>query len=146
MISTISQRVSPAFQNVCHGHWRAKHPPPDPSAWRAIHDPERRLRIALGEIYAFYRTTEGMTGNILRDLPDSPVLREVAAPFIQYWQTVQETLDRGWSMRGHKRTLLRAGIGHAVAFETWRSLTHREGLEDLMAAEAMVTLARAIQT
>ena len=101
---------------------------------------------ALAEIYAFYRATEGMTGNILRDLPDSPVLQEVAAPLIEYWQTARDVLDRGWKIRGHKRALLRAAIGHAVDFETWRSLTGREGLDDVAAAEAMVRLARAVQT
>lgn len=131
---------------ACARHWTAEYPVPDPSAWAAVDDPEERLRIALSTIYAFFRTTEGMTGNLLRDLPDSPVLQEVAEPFLQYWETVREVLDRGWKTRGLKRKLLRAVIGHAVEFETWRSLTRREGLEDVVAAEAMVRLARAVQT
>lgn len=131
---------------ACAGHWRAQNPVPDPSAWAALHDPEERLRIALPAIYAFFRRTEGMTGNLLRDLPESPVLQDVAAPLIQYWQTVRETLDRGWKTRGLKRKLLRAVIGHAIEFETWRSLTRREGLDDAVAAEAMVRLAREVQT
>ena len=88
---------------ACSGLWRAENPAPDPSAWAAIDDPEQRLRIALTEIYAFFRTTEGMTGNLLRDLPHSQVLQDVAAPFLHYWQTVQEALDRGWTTRGRKR-------------------------------------------
>lgn len=132
--------------SACAGHWTAEFPVPDPSAWAAVGDPEERLRIALGEIYAFFRTTEGMTGNLLRDLPDSPVLQEVAAPFIAYWDTVREVLGRGWNARGAKRRLLRAVIGHAIEFETWRSLTRRERLEDRQAAEAMVSLARAVQS
>jgi AcrR family transcriptional regulator len=129
---------------ACSRHWAAQNPAPDPSTWAAVEDPEERLRIALTEIYAFYRSTEGMTGNLLRDFPDSPVLQEAAAPFIAYWQTVREALDRGWKTRGHKRTLLRALIGHAVEFETWRSLTRREGLDDAVAAETMVSLVRAV--
>ena len=35
-------------------------------------------------------------------------------------------------------------IGHAVEFETWRSLTRREGLDDADAVELMVSLARAV--
>jgi hypothetical protein len=86
-----------------------------------------------------------MTGNLLRDFPDLPVLQEVAAPFLAYWRTVRDVLDRGWTTRGHNRALLRAVIGHAVEFETWRSLARREGLDDAVAADAMVSLARAVQ-
>src|SRR5439155_16007019 len=59
---------------ACSGHWAAQNPKPDPASWASIDDPEERLRVALTAIYAFYRATEGMTGNLLRDLPDSPVL------------------------------------------------------------------------
>ena len=131
---------------ACSGHWAARYPVPDASAWAAVDDPEERLRIALSAIYAFFRTTERMTGNLLRDLPDSPVLQEVAAPFVQYWETVREVLGRGWQTRGHRRNLLRAVIGHALEFETWRSLTRRQGLTDEEAVEAMARLARAVQT
>src|SRR4029077_8005328 len=131
---------------ACSGHWTTQNPKPDLAKWALLDDPAERLRTALTEIYAFYRATEGMTGNILRDLPDSPVLQEVAAPMFEYWQTVRDVLDRGWKTRGQKRALLRAVIGHAVDFQTWRSLTGREGLDDVAAAEAMVRLARAVQT
>jgi AcrR family transcriptional regulator len=131
---------------ACSAHWAAHNPTPDLSTWLAMDDPEERLRIALTAIYAFYRSTERMTGNLLRDFPDSPVLQDVAVPFLEYWQTVREVLDRGWKARGRKRTLLRAVIGHAVEFDTWRSLTRREGLDDVVAADTMVGLARAVQT
>jgi AcrR family transcriptional regulator len=129
-----------ALFQACSGHWTAQNPKPDPSAWAAISDPEARLRMALLEIYAFFRATEGMTGNLLRDMPELPVLQEVAVPLVEYWQTVRDALDRGWQARGRERTLLRALIGHAIAFDTWRSLTGREGLDDLTAADAMVRL------
>jgi len=131
---------------ACAGHWRARNPVPDTSGWGGIDDPEERLRTALTAIYAFFRRTEGMTGNLLRDLPDSPVLQDVAAPLTRYWEAVRETLDRGWQTRGRKRKLLRAAIGHAIEFETWRSLTRLEGLDDAEAAETMVSLARTVQT
>jgi AcrR family transcriptional regulator len=131
---------------ACSAHWTAHNPKPDPSSWAAVDDPEARLRIALTETYAFYRSTEGMTGNIVRDLPSSPVLQEVAAPLTEYWQTVRDVLDRGWKSRGHKRALVRAVIGHAIEFETWRSLTRRELLLDDDAADTMVSLARALQS
>ena len=129
---------------ACSAHWAAANPLPDPAAWAAVADPIERLELALREIYAFFRATERMTANLLRDLPDSPTLHEVAQPFLEYWHTVRLTLDRGWTARGHRRELTRAVIGHAVEFETWRSLARRHGLDDQAAAEMMVGLARSI--
>ena len=131
---------------ACSGHWAAQNPLPDPAVWAAVDDPEERLRVALGAIYAFFRATEGMTGNLLRDLPGSPVLQEVAEPFLEYWEGARELLADGWKTRGRKRRLLQAVIGHAIQFGTWRSLTRGEGLDDAEAAEAMVRLARAVRT
>jgi len=130
---------------ACSSHWSAQNPAPDPATWAALDDPEERLRSALGEIYAFFRRTQGMTGNLLRDLPASPVLQEVAEPYLAYWQGVRDGLTNGWNARGRKRKLLRAAIGHAIEFDTWRSLTKREGLDDVEAADAMVRLARSVR-
>ncbi|MDX6485418.1 MAG: hypothetical protein QOF43_571 [Gaiellaceae bacterium] len=130
---------------ACSAHWQSQNPVPEPSTWAAIAAPDERLRAALGEIYAFYRSTEGMTGNLLRDLSESAALQEVAKPFLEYWRTVRDVLERGWQVRGRKQTLLRAAIGLAVDFETWRSLTEREGLGDDQAAEVMVSLVRSMQ-
>ena len=130
---------------ACSGHWAVKHPRPDPSRWAALEDPEKRLRVALREIYAYFRTTEEMTANVRRDLPEMPVLQEVAAPLAQYWQTARYVLDRGWQTRGHRRKLVRAVTGHALEFETWRSFARQHGLEDDEAVEIMVRLARAAQ-
>ncbi len=118
----------------------------EPSRWAAVENPEERLQIALCEIYAYFRTTKEMTANVRRDLPELPVLQEVATPVAQYWEAARIVLDRGWKTRGHRRALVRAVIGHAVEFETWRSLACNQGLEDVEAAEIMVRLARAVQT
>lgn len=128
---------------ACSRHWVEVNPRPDPSAWAAVEDPEERLRMALGEIYAFFRRTEDMTAHILRDLQESAVLREVAAPLVQYWADVREVLRRGWGGSGGRRKVVRAVVGHAVEFETWRSLVRRNGLSDAEAVEAMLSLARA---
>jgi AcrR family transcriptional regulator len=128
----------------CRDLWMAENPVPDVSLWGALEDPAERMRVALCEIYAFFRSTEGMTGNVARDLAASPALREAAAPFMQYWESVRAALDSGWTARGRRRQRLRAVIGHAVAFETWRSLARHQGLEDADAAELMVRLARTV--
>ena len=131
---------------ACSGHWAIEHPPPDPARWAAVADPEERLAVALGELYAYFRATEQMTANVRRDLPQLPVLQELAARAAEYWNTVRTALDRGWKARGRRRRLVRAIVGHAVQFETWRSLVRTEGLADAEAAEVMVGLVRAAQT
>src|SRR3954465_13764446 len=44
--------------SACSAHWRALHPAPDPAAWKDVEDGPARLRLALGELYAWYRETE----------------------------------------------------------------------------------------
>jgi AcrR family transcriptional regulator len=132
-----------ALFQACSAHWAAANPPPDPADWAALTDPLERLQLALREIYAFFRATEAMLANLLRDLPESPALQETAEPFLQYWETVRVTLDRGWPTRGKRRALTRAAIGHAIEFDTWRSLVRQQGLDDRAAADLMVELARA---
>ena len=129
---------------ACRDDWIAENPAPDPASWDAVDDPAERLRVALGEIYAYFRSTEGMTANLRRDLPESPVLREAAAPFMQYWETVRIALERGWNARGRRRKRLQAVLGHAIDFDTWRSLARQEGLDDSEAVDLMVSLARAV--
>jgi AcrR family transcriptional regulator len=130
-----------ALFEACSAHWSAANPAPDPAVWATIADPAVRLRTALQEIYAFFRATEGMMANLLRDLPESPALQEAAEPFLRYWETVREVLDRGWPPPGRRRQLTRAVIGHAITFDTWRSLARQQGLDDGAAAELMVSLA-----
>lgn len=134
-----------AMFHACTRHWAALHPRPDASRWAAVEDPAERLEVALREIYAYFRETEQLSANVRRDLPDLPVLQEVAAPIAQYWETVRTVLDRGWTARGNRRKRVRAVIGHAVEFETWRSLVRRQGLDDGEAAELMVQLVRRVQ-
>jgi len=129
---------------ACSAHWTARHPRPDAATWESIGDPRERLSTALREIYAFFRRTEAMTGHVLRDLHESPALREVAEPLVQYWLHVREVLDEDWQARGRRRQVVRAAIGHAIAFDTWRSLTGREGLSDAAAAAAMVEFVCAV--
>jgi AcrR family transcriptional regulator len=128
----------------CRDLWMAENPAPDVSRWAALKDPAERMQVALCEIYAYFRSTEGMTGNLVRDFAASPGLREAAQPFVQYWESVRSALDSGWTARGQRRERLRAVIAHAVEFETWRSLARGGGLADDEVAELMVRLARAV--
>src|SRR5688500_10974016 len=66
-----------ALLAACSAHWRALHPAPDASKWREIDDPGQRTREALGQLYGWYRETEPMTANVLRDAETLPALRRV---------------------------------------------------------------------
>lgn len=126
---------------ACTGHYLAAHPPPDPASFDQIADPEQRLRAGLAEVYAYHRRTEAMTAKALRDLPQLPMLAEVLAPYFAHWARLREVLASGWAARDPDDRLVRAAIGHAIDFQTWRSLAREGGLDDPEAVALMVTLA-----
>jgi AcrR family transcriptional regulator len=126
---------------ACSGHWIAQHPPPDPGVWAPTANPEVRLRDALAELYAYYDANERMLANNLRDAHELPVLAELMSGFDAYFAAVVDVLARGRGARGRRRTRLLAAIGHAIDFETWRSLLRRQGLP---ADEAVELAARMV--
>ncbi len=115
---------------ACSSHWRAANPPPDLRAWAALPDPAVRTEAAFGELYAFYRRTEGMYTSLLRDEPLVPTVQRLLRGFHDYLRSIEDVLMAGRGLRGHAARRTRAAIGHAVAFPTWRSLTHDQGLSD----------------
>src|SRR5438552_9146669 len=64
---------------ACSSHWLAANPPPNLDAWRAIERPDERLRAALEELYAYYRRTERMRENVLRDEASVPLISKSLA-------------------------------------------------------------------
>src|SRR5918911_2514805 len=131
---------------ACSAHWRAGHPAPDPSPWPAIADPEERLRTALAAFYAYYASDEPMMAKIRRDAEVMPALRATIADVAVYMEAVVDILSAGWGVRGRRRELLRAAIGHAVEFETWRSLVRRQGLSPERAIELAAATVRTAAT
>lgn len=127
---------------ACTSHYQTENPLPDPEPWKGVPDPEERLRRALAEVYAYYRRVEPMMSNSVRDIPLKPVLYEILAPFFAHWERMREVLAAGWNARGERRELLFAAIGHALDFETWRSLVRRQDLTDEQALELMVGTVR----
>ena len=67
---------------------------------------------------------------------DSPIM----TPYYTHWRRAADVVLSAWQVRGRKRTLLRAAIGHALAFPTWRSLVRDQGLTDAQAVELMLRL------
>lgn len=122
---------------ACSAHWAASNPAPDLERWAAISDPDERLRVALPELYSYYRRTERMMNNLLRDVETVPTMKEPFGAFRDYLQRAHETLMTGRRARGRGRQRVLAATGHATAFTTWRSLVREQRLTDSQAADLM---------
>jgi AcrR family transcriptional regulator len=126
-----------ALFDACTAHWSASNPPPDLAAWARVDDPDERLAMALGELYAFYRQTEAMLENLFRDEITVPMVRERFAAFRGYLASAQDTLMAGRRLRGVAKLRTRAALGHAISFSTWKSLAREQGLDDGVLVELM---------
>jgi AcrR family transcriptional regulator len=132
-----------ALFEACSTHWRAANPAPDPQSWGAIRDPDERTRQALAAVYAFYAETEAMYTSLLRDEQLVPAVRRRVRDFHDYLQAVQDGLATGRGLRGRRARLVRAALGHALAFPTWQSLTRGQGLSGDDAVELSCRLVAA---
>jgi len=128
---------------ACRGHWLAQNPPPDPSPWIALADPEERLRIALTQLYGFHRTTAPMTANLLRDASISPAVAEAIAMMRAAFAAIVELLLVGWVGDPDRVHLVRAALAHGVSFETWHSLCVTNELDEDDAVELVIGMVRA---
>jgi len=128
-----------AMLRACSSHWLEDHPLPDPAAWIGIPDPAVRLESALSGLYAWFRGGAPMLSNVLPDEEKMPALAEAMSPLWEYFREVAAGLSAGWGGKGAAQRRVRAAVGHAVAFHTWRSLTD-QGLSDAEAVELMVEL------
>jgi AcrR family transcriptional regulator len=133
-----------ALFTACSGHWNAANPPPDPASWTQIADPEERLRSALTEVYAYHRRTEPMMSNVVRDAQVHPLTREMAEPYYQLFEQMRYVLATGWGVENERLPLLLATLGHALDFQTWRSLVRQQGLDDEQAVEVMMGMVRCL--
>lgn len=116
---------------ACSAHWQARHPAPDPTGWSD-------LRQGLRELYAWYRETEPMTANVLRDAQVLPSLRRVIEPALgAYLEAVRAVLARG---RGRGRRI-EAAIRLVTDFHAWRSLAPLGDEESVELAARFVELA-----
>jgi len=133
-----------ALFTSCSGHWSAANPPPDPASWTQIADPEERLRSALTEVYVYHRRTEPMMSNVVRDAQVHPLTREMAEPYYQLFEQMRYVLATGWGVEDERLPLLLATLGHALDFQTWRSLARQQGLDDEQAVEVMMGMVRCL--
>jgi AcrR family transcriptional regulator len=121
---------------ACTSHWADLHPFPPAELWQAAADPRERLTLALRAVWAWYAEVESDLELILRDVELVPAAR---ADMDRYADRLGAIADRLAADLGDLR-IVRAAVGHALAFETWRSLVRREGLEAEDAIQAMLAL------
>lgn len=126
----------------CSGLYMERNPMPDPAAWRAIADPEARLRVGLAELYAYYADNEQMLDRVLRDAEIDDLLHEIietaVAPKLA---ELRDALADGLH-RGSDPALVAAALDLALDFGTWRLLTRRSGLSHEQAVELAVAQLR----
>ena len=135
-----------ALYLACTSHWMAQRVPPDPDAWAQLADPADRLRAGLADLYRYYRQGQAMLTRTYRDLAALPESLQRAVEGIdRHYRDVLLEPFAGTCTRAQRRRL-RAVLGHAVSFWTWRSLCLQGGLSNREAVEAMATLAMATAT
>ena len=133
-----------ALFGACSAHWLARQQLPDPAAWSGIGDPAARLRAGLSDLYRFFRAGAGMLTRVYRDLDALPAahqqgLRDRDTHF-------RDVLTAPFTGAGPPDERIRAVIGHAISFWTWRSLCLDQGLPDPDAVEAMTGMVLAVSS
>src|SRR6476620_8263437 len=127
--------------SACTGHYLSVNPPPDPAPWALIDDAEGRLRAGLTAIYAFFHRVEPMLASLAHDLYNaSPALLDALAPYFAYWDRVRTVLAEPWIGQGADCALARASVGHAIDFQSWRSLVRQQGLDDTHVVDLMAAM------
>ena len=128
-----------ALFDACSSHWRAANPPPDPGAWAAIADPAERLArrwpSSTRSTAASRGCTRACSATNRSSRPSAPTRRLPPLPGGH-----PDILIAGRGLRGRAARRMRAAIGHAVAFPTWRSLAREQELADEDAVELMCAL------
>lgn len=131
---------------ACTAHGLQVSGVPDPEGWASIGDPLARLRHGLAELFAWFRRNERMLATILGDAMATEMAEPPAADgpepdlFDRRMGAILQTLSAGWTCPAAARPALAAVLAHAIAFETWRSLT-RAGLSDEAACNLLVAVA-----
>lgn len=125
---------------ACSSHWAASNPPPKADHWFEPRHPEARLRRALTELYAYYAHAEPMLTNVTRDAETMPALYEVGDRRRRYLAEIEERLANGFGAQGKQGERVRAALGMALDFRTWKYLTRQRGLDDEDAIKLMMAL------
>lgn len=117
-----------AVFQACTSHWLSLNPPPNPETWMGHDDPWKRLRVAVGEFYAYYSRTRRMWTVSFRDVRLVPALQEPMGEFEHFVASIAAGLAEPFGARGARQQRLETTLAHILAFPTWADL-HERGLE-----------------
>ncbi len=115
---------------ACSSHWQSLHPYP------AI-DPAAGLGAVLEAIYGWYDEVEHDFALFVRDTDVFPKFR------LERERNLS-ALAVALAAQYGKGKVTRAAVGHALAFETWRSLVRDERLSRHQAVDAMVRFVESV--
>lgn len=125
-----------ALFTACSTEWLSSQVLPDPARWASISDPMERLRDGLTDLYRFYRDGEEMLRHIRGEMESLPAA--FRQDLVERDSMFCELLLAPFERRANRT--LRAVIGHAISFWTWRSLYIDNGLTNNEAVEVMTGL------
>lgn len=124
-----------ALYAACSTHWLAGQALPDPEAWARIVGPEERMKAGLADLYRYYRDGEAMLARIYGEIDHVPEgIRQMLRAAESRYVTV---LLSAFPAKARDRRHLRAVVGHAASFCTWRSLCRDRGLSNGDAVDLM---------
>ena len=126
-----------SLHRACTQHFFTEHPPPDPTSWTAP-DFTQRVRLGLGELYCYWESIQAMVSSLLRDHEIDP--ERAGGGIISYTVRARDALLPDPAPHAANDMMLRAAIGHAVHFYTWRSLVRDQNLTIPQAVAIMTGL------
>ena len=127
---------------ACTGHWLSLNPLPDHARWAAIEPFEARIAAALDEVSAYFERTAGDLAAVLADVGKVAALEDARAFWGEQTEAWVVSAIGGHRLRGRRRARLEAAMRHALAMDTWRSLTAPGGLTRPEAVRLMTGFVR----
>jgi len=124
-----------SLHEACQQHFFAAHAPPNLTLWLEISTFRKRLKVGLTELYEYWEQTHEMFSSVLRDHEIDP--ERSGAGVVTFMSKARDALLDGEDVSGHRGQILRAVVGHAVHFYTWRSLVKDQGLSEADAVQLM---------
>jgi AcrR family transcriptional regulator len=122
---------------ACTGHWMSLNPLPDHERWAAIEPFEDRVETAIDEVSAYWERTADDLTPVLADVGKVAAMDEAAAFWAGLTDAWIASAVGGHRLRGRRRTRLETALRHALALETWRSLTAPGGMTRAEAVRLM---------
>ena len=104
----------------------------------------RRLVASGQRVVTLDKLTYSGSLTSLRDVEAVPIVAELQAARLAHQRHIEDGLASGWGVRGKAATRLRAAIGLALDFFTWRTL-HERGLTRADAIAVTASAVRAAQ-